>query len=461
MKTESTKTNLFEGQVFMFTIIIPVYNAEKYLNYAIESVIHQTIDFKRSIEIILVDDGSIDQSHEICKAFVKQHPGNIKYLRRENAGPGSARNTGLDEVSPNSKYIGFLDADDYIAKDTLEKVEGFFSYHSEVQLAVIPLYHFERINTPHRLNYRFEQGDRIINILEEYTGIHFHIGGCFFKAEQFINNPELRFRTDIRFWEDALFINTFLLEHKQYGVVSEAKYFYRRRLDEESLVSSAWYQKSRYTDMIDFCYLSLVNESQTRYNEIIPYIQFLIIYHLRLYLFPKNNPIIYEVLDKQKQDIFFHKFVNLLQKFDKKYIKEQDMPFYYKNYLLTLQKYGWPYKAEIKGIKDQNVVITSCKFRGYKWEIEGHFMNTKYFMDPEDRLFISRRGKKVYLPKVILPGKLRIIWGTIVRNYEHAGFRTTIPFYWSNFQFGIAINHNKTLLNHVNLREIRKTLNNK
>jgi glycosyltransferase involved in cell wall biosynthesis len=437
-----------------FSIIIPVYNAEDYLNEAIKSVLQQTVDFKQNIEIILVDDGSTDNTKEICNQYIEQYPKNIKYLYVENNGPGSARNKGLDNLSEKTNYIGFLDADDYLSNDALEKVGAFFSQHTDVQLAVLPLYHFERIDTPHRLNYRFEKGNRVINILEEYTSIHFHIGGCFFKSEGFINNPLLRFKTDIRFWEDALFINTFLLEHKQYGVVSEAKYHYRKRIVEDSLVSNAWYQKSRYSDMINHCYLSLVNESKTRYNEIIPYLQFLIIYHLRLYLFPKNNTVIYEVLTKEEQEVFFQKFVQLIQLFDKKYIKEQDMPFYYKNYLLNLRENGWPYKESIKKVKEQSVVLTECKFHLLKWEIQGHFMNKVYFMKDTDRLFLQRKNKIIYLPKEKLPVKLRIIWGTVVRNYEHAGFKASIPFHWSKFQFGIEISNKRYLLNEVNLREI-------
>lgn len=442
----------------LFSIIIPVYNAEKYLNEAVESVIHQTGDFKQNVEVILVDDGSTDQSKEICQNYVSHYPNNIKYLYRENAGPGSARNSGLDIVSPNSDYVGFLDADDHLSADTLEKVGTFFSQHPEVQLAVIPLYHFERIDTPHRLNYRFDRGDRVINILEEYTGIHFHIGGCFFKAEHFINNPSMRFQTDISFWEDALFINTFLLEHKQYGVVAEAKYHYRRRIDEDSLVSNAWYQKSRYTEMIKRCYLTLINESKTRNNEILPYVQFLITYHLRLYLFPKNNPVIYEVLNKQEQEEFFSEFVHLIQLFDEKYIKEQDMPFYYKTYLLNLQKNGWPYNESpsSKKIEKQKVTITERHFRGLMWVIKGHFMNKVYFMKENDRLFIKTKDKITYLPKAELPGKLRIIWGTVVRNYEHAGFAMTLPFYRNKFQFGLETESGrKYYLNEVNLKKLK------
>src|SRR4051794_40174216 len=109
----------------LFSMIIPVYNAEKYLHEAIESLINQTVDFKQNVEIILVDDGSTDQSKDICQTYVSQYPNNITYVYRENAGPGSARNTGLNHVSAHSDYVGFLDADDLLSEDSLEKVGTF------------------------------------------------------------------------------------------------------------------------------------------------------------------------------------------------------------------------------------------------------------------------------------------------------------------------------------------------
>ncbi|KAF0819029.1 Minor teichoic acid biosynthesis protein GgaA [Bacillus sp. ZZV12-4809] len=442
-----------------FSIIIPVYNAEKYLAESIDSIIHQSNDFIQSTEIILVDDGSTDQSGEICKSYSKQFPLNVKYIYCENAGPGNARNVGLDAVSMNSRYIGFLDADDYFSENTLEKVDEFFNKYQSTQLAVIPLFHFERIDTPHRLNYRFDRGSRVIDINEDYTAIHFHIGGCFFRAEHFTSGDKIRFQRDIHFWEDALLINTFLLNHKEYGVVSGPKYYYRKRAQENSLVNSAWYQKSRYTDMIRLCYLPLINLSNKLYGNVIPYIHFLIIYHLRLYLFPKNNEIIYNVLSEQEQDEFFKKFVRLLQYIDDKYIKEQDMPFYYKNYLLNLKQNGWPYKNVPIDIKKLKVTLTDFKFRGSHWLLEGHLKNKNYMLQPEDRIFIKIRNKTIYLQKEELPAKHRKIWGTVVRDYRHAGFKTYIPIFYYKFQFGLQTKENTYYLNKVNLFGLFKLKN--
>lgn len=436
-----------------FSIIIPVFNAQQYIAQAIDSILNQSLDdFKLNVEIILVDDGSTDESPLICQDFSAKYPNNIKYISCQNSGPANARNMGLDHISQNSDVVGFLDADDHLSKNTLEKIKSFFLHHPAIQLAVIPLYHFERIDTPHRLNYRFEQGDRVIDITNEYQAIHFHIGGCFFNAQHFTNKNKLRFNTDLNFWEDALLINTFLLKHRKYGVVSEARYFYRKRIEEDSLVNNAWYQKSRYTEMIKNCYFTVINESKNIYGRVIPYVQFLVIYHMRLFLFPKNNEIIYQVLTDQELNEFFALFVKLIKEFDEEYIQKQQMPFYYKQYLINLRKYGWPYYQENSNINKQKVSLTNCSLKGLSWYIEGHFMNKKYMMKSGDRLFIKIGNKIHFLSKKRLPSKLRIIWGTVVRDYEHAGFEASIPFYRSKFQFGIKKENGETvLLNKVNL----------
>ncbi|MBY0097109.1 glycosyltransferase family A protein [Mesobacillus maritimus] len=439
------------------SIIIPVFNAGPYISKAVDSIITQSLDFRKHVEIVLVDDGSTDHSKNICLKYVSQWPENIKFIECNNSGPAHARNIGLDHVSTRTDYIGFLDADDYLSEITLEKVNSFFLKNQDIDLAVIPLYHFERIDTPHRLNYRFDEGDRVIDITKEYQAIHFHIGGCFFKATHFTNENKLRFNTELNFWEDALLINTFLLKHNQYGVVADAKYYYRKRAQEDSLVSNSWYNKSRYTEMIKKCYISVINESKRIYGTVLPYVQFLVIYHMRLYLFPKNNEIIYKVLDEEELKEFFTAFVSLLQEFEEEYIKKQDMPFYYKKYMLNLRKNGWPYLPDQGKLKRQNVTITSCNLNGFTWSVEGHFMNKEYMMKPADRLFIQSKNKITYLTRKPLPSKLRTIWGTIVRNYEHTGFKASLPFYRIKFQFGLEMeNGERILLNKVNLWNVKK-----
>ena len=98
----------------LISIIIPVYNAEKYLPNCLDSVINQTY---KNLEIILVDDGSTDKSSEICDEYA-QKDFRIKLIHKENGGVSSARNAGLALVSGD--YIAWVDSDDFVAPDYIE-----------------------------------------------------------------------------------------------------------------------------------------------------------------------------------------------------------------------------------------------------------------------------------------------------------------------------------------------------
>lgn len=98
----------------LISIIMPIYNAEKYLNRSIESIMNQTYN---NIEIILVNDGSNDNSLEICTNY-QEKDNRIKLINQGNKGVSFARNRGIDEA--NGDYIMFIDSDDYIEKNMIE-----------------------------------------------------------------------------------------------------------------------------------------------------------------------------------------------------------------------------------------------------------------------------------------------------------------------------------------------------
>lgn len=96
------------------SVIIPIYNVEKYLNRCVDSVLTQTL---KEIEVILVDDESPDNSPQMCDEYAQKDE-RIRVIHKKNGGLGLARNSGLDIAKGD--FVAFLDSDDYIEKDALE-----------------------------------------------------------------------------------------------------------------------------------------------------------------------------------------------------------------------------------------------------------------------------------------------------------------------------------------------------
>ena len=147
----------------IFSVVIPCFNVEDYIVEAVDSVINQTLDFERFIEIILVDDGSSDGTVDICREFVEKYPNNIRLLHQENGGQVSARNLGLKYVS--GKYVNFLDADDSLNPDNLSKAYNFFEQHfNEISYLDYPIFFF---------------GNNYLEFNETYTKIFSVVIPCF------------------------------------------------------------------------------------------------------------------------------------------------------------------------------------------------------------------------------------------------------------------------------------------
>ena len=113
------------------TVIIPVYNVEKFVESCLVSLTGQTIGFD-NIEVLLVNDGSTDNSEAICKGFADKYE-NVVLYSKENEGLSKTRNYALARA--NGKYIFFLDSDDRLRADTVKSVTDFFdTVYDEVDL---------------------------------------------------------------------------------------------------------------------------------------------------------------------------------------------------------------------------------------------------------------------------------------------------------------------------------------
>ncbi len=110
------------GSSCLVSVVIPCYNHGRFLAEAIQSVLHQT---HRNCEVIVVDDGSDDNSKQVCDSFAK-----VKYTRAERVGLPAARNIGVQQATGD--YVVFLDADDFLYRDSVEVNLYFFNYYKDV-----------------------------------------------------------------------------------------------------------------------------------------------------------------------------------------------------------------------------------------------------------------------------------------------------------------------------------------
>ena len=99
------------------SIIVPVYGVEKYIDKCLNSLVKQSL---KEIEVIVVNDGTKDNSQKIIDKYVKKYPDKIKSYIKENGGQGSARNYGLKKAT--GEYIGYVDSDDFVEKDMYKKL---------------------------------------------------------------------------------------------------------------------------------------------------------------------------------------------------------------------------------------------------------------------------------------------------------------------------------------------------
>ena len=101
----------------ILSIIVPLYNGEKYLNRLLESMLCQE---QEGLEILLVNDGSIDATEQICLKWKEKYPQIINYIKKKNGGVCETRNVGIDNVK--GRYFGFADQDDFFEDKAIEKL---------------------------------------------------------------------------------------------------------------------------------------------------------------------------------------------------------------------------------------------------------------------------------------------------------------------------------------------------
>lgn len=221
----------------MISVIIPVYNVEKYLEKCLNSIVNQTLD---NIEIILVEDCSTDKSLEICKRYSYKYD-NIKLIQHEvNKGLSAARNTGLEYAS--GKYIGFIDSDDWVDKYMFEKLYKHIQ-DNDADIAICGIMSIlkngEKIKSKMPQNEVLYTQEEILNNFFD-SNISAHAWDKLYKKELFVNN-NIRY-PEGKYYEDVYPTYKLLSKSKKVVIIKEYFYNYNRR--DESITTSEFSEKN-------------------------------------------------------------------------------------------------------------------------------------------------------------------------------------------------------------------------
>ena len=205
------------------SVIIPIYNAECFINRCVDSILMQRY---KDFELILVNDGSTDQSDEICKKY-EQMDKRIRYVNKTNGGVSSARNEGIKNAIGD--YLIFVDSDDFGREEMLEELmkneSADFSMcgyeiYDDLKQSVLQEYQCKELSGDiHELSKR----------IADYLAPPFLLGPCFKRFKRnIINKYNIQFPVKIAYGEDAIFVLKYLLHCKTVEISPCVGYSYCR-----------------------------------------------------------------------------------------------------------------------------------------------------------------------------------------------------------------------------------------
>lgn len=294
------------------SIVVPVYNTAAYLEETFLCITNQTLGME-NMEVILVNDGSMDASAEICRDFQKKYPENVRYVELlKNQGVSHAKNTALNMAV--GKYITFWDSDDLWSLNAMEEAISFLqSYEEEIDMVSSNIVFFESFSRPHILNYDVTQ-NTIIDIRKSYQRIRTSGAACVMKTEA---ARQLCFDESQARWEDAKYINQLLLQKKKYGMLANVQFYYRRRKSNDSATQSFRGDKWYFLHDLKMFYNGIYEESMKQCGEWIPMMQYLMAYTIGSY-FTESAA----MLDREEQRQYDAVRKTILSHIEDRYLKE-------------------------------------------------------------------------------------------------------------------------------------------
>ena len=384
---------------YKFTVIIPIYNVEKYLEETINSVVNQTIGFKDNIQMVLVNDGSPDNSEKICLKYKEMYPNNVVYVKQENAGVSAARNNGMNYIE--GKYVNFLDSDDKWDLDVFEKAYEMFESHKSIDVIGVRQKFFEARDDYSYLDYKFKD-DTIIDIFEEYDCIQLSVTSGFIRAAALVGK---QFDTRIKYSEDAKLLYEVILEKEHYGIISSSNHNYRKRYGGDSAIQKSHTDLSWYFDTTELSYKYVFDLSKKKYGYVIPFCQYYVMYDLQWRLIKESI----HVLNDEQEKRYLEIIKELLQDIDDEIIMKQRRLFRERIVYFWSLKHGYDVRKDFKydkcKIKYKNMIINDIQLnrfitiniidvRNNEIYLEGKLLD--YYPEEDYIIYVKTDNKKKY-----------------------------------------------------------------
>lgn len=274
----------YDGQN-KFTVVSAVYGVEKYLDDYFESLVKQNLDFKNHIHLVMVDDGSKDNSAAIIKKWQEKYPDNITYILKENGGQASARNLGMQYVK--TQWVTFIDPDDFVDKNYFLEINYYLeSYENKIGMVSCNFYvYFEEgkiYKNNHPLNFKFKGKSKLLSRESIGRNIQMSVNSTIFLTDIIVEN-NIKYNESIRpNFEDSHFVGKYLyyINNLYISYLVEAKYFYRKRSDESSTLDTSWKDKRVFLDKIKYGHHTILDFYVKKMGYVPDYIQTMILYDI-------------------------------------------------------------------------------------------------------------------------------------------------------------------------------------
>ena len=330
-----------------YSIVCACYNVEKYIDYFIESIVYQTLDFEKNIQLILVDDGSNDSTLNKLKGWEKRYHDNIVILNQEHKGVSAARNLGLKCV--RNKWVAFMDPDDFIDMNCLRKIDNFLRDNTNNKIVLISLNilsFYEKVKgfyDDHPLAYKFRHGNVQIPIKQLKDFIQLSVSSAFFRSE-IIKERNLTFDSKCYpTFEDGLFVNSYLMHCFEKGEVvflKDSIYYHRVPRDGRSLSASSWADKAKYLNVLKNGVLPLLGKWKSSVGFIPEFIQRASLYICYDYFINLlNHPEKCYFLSRDEKDSFLADLEKCLENINKEIIiSSTHLSIYWKIAILGFMK---------------------------------------------------------------------------------------------------------------------------